>query len=339
MGRQTGLWDGPYVHPMKMDDEQFEEWLQKIRRGIGGYDIGVLMGLYGSPHDVYLKFLDMSEREPPTAAMLRGIALEDDALKLFADKTGLTVNPLTGSDMFVRHPDNKFLVAQVDAEIVADGKVLPKEMGVGLCDAKVPSNYFFGNYVKTGIPQTNYLQMQWQLGLTGKSWGAFAVLDYEGWRVLGGETPPIIEFDEELFGKMRATAEAFLADHIFTRTPPLADAPVDRAHLSIPVVGNEETKVTEPSQLKLMTRYFKVREQRKLIEHEEKLLRSKIEKLFDELDAGTLVLDDTRKIHFRHGSRKSFDTKAAVEFINKNGGKPENFYNVKASRTFRTVGD
>ena len=339
MSRQRGLWDGPYVHPMDMDDDQFKEWLQKIRRGIGGYDIGVLMGFYGSPHDVYAKFLDMSEREPPTAAMLRGIALEDDALKLFADKTGLTVKPLTGSDMFVRHPDNKFLVAQVDAEIVADGKVLPREMGPGLCDAKVPSNYFYPKYVTDGVSETNYLQMQWQLGLTGKTWGTFAVLDYEGWRVLGGEKPPIVQFDDELFATMRATAESFLEKHVFTRTPPLIDEPADRVDMSIPVVGNEETKLVDPRHVSLMSRYFKVREQRKLIDYEEKLLRGKLEPLFDELDAATLVLDSKRKIHFKHGTRKSFNQKAASEFINRHGGKPNDFFTVKPSRTFRPVGD
>lgn len=338
MGKQRSLFDGPYIHPLDMTDDQFTDWLQKIRRGIGGYDIGVLMGLYGSPYDVYAKFMDLSVREKPTSFMLRGIALEDDALNLFHDETGFTVVPLKGPDMFVRHPDNKFLVAQVDAEIAADGKVLPKEMGPGLCDAKVPSNYFFGQYVTDGIPETNYIQMQWQLGLTGRQWGTFAVLDYENWRMLGKGKPPIVQFDEELFGRMRDTAEEFLAKHVFTRTPPLADEPAERAAMSMPVVGNEETKVTEPGHVAMLDRYFQVRQQRKLIEHEEKMLRAKIEPLFDELDAATLNLDGKRKIHFKPGTRTSFDSKAAKSFITRHGGRIEDFEKVSVTRPFKPVG-
>lgn len=92
MAKQRGLFDGPYVHPLDMSDDQYEEWLGKIRRGIGGYDIQTLMGEgSGTPMDLYAKFVDMGTPIEVTAPMKRGRALEDDALELFAETTGFTV--------------------------------------------------------------------------------------------------------------------------------------------------------------------------------------------------------------------------------------------------------
>ena len=336
--KQIGMFDGPYVHPIDMSDEHFDQWLGNIRRGIGGYDIQVLMGEgSGTPFDIYAKFLDMGEPIEVTAPMRRGRALEDDALTLFADVTGFVVKPLKGDAMFVRHPENKFLVAQVDGIVVANGKVMPLEMGDGIVDAKVPANFTFGSYVTDGITAGNYLQVQWQMGLMGIKWATFAVLDYENWRTLGGETPPIIEFDPVLFDTMRERAETFLNDHIFTRTPPPEDEAATK-DFKVPVVGNEESKVTKKGHLAKLIRFFEVREQKATAEYEEKLLREQIEKMFDEYDTETLVLAGGVKIHWKHGKQRRFNQKRALAALKRHGEDTEEFYDVKPTRPFKPVG-
>ena len=339
---QRGLFDGPYIHPMDMSDDQYEEWLGKIRRGIGGYDIQTLMGESGStPMELYAKFLDMGQPVEVTAPMRRGRALEDDALELFAETTGFTVVPAVGEDMFVRHPDNKFLVAQIDGTIKADGKVLPSDMGEGLVDAKVPANYYFGQYVVDGINRGNYLQIQWQMGLTGIKWATMAVLDYEGWRTLGGGEPPFIEFDPELFDEMRERAETFLTEHIFPRKAPVEVVP-DPAEFQMPVIGNEESKVEGGVHISKLLKYFEVRQQRKLAAVEEERLREVIEEMFDHYDTKTLALPgqgERRKIHWRPGTRKSFKQKEALAALRRHGERVEDFYDVVPTRPFKPVGD
>lgn len=335
--------EGPYVHPLDMDDEQYSDWLSKIRRGIGGYDIQTLMGEGGGTlFDLYAKFLDMGEPIKVTGPMKRGSALEDDALELFAKNTGLTVVPMVGEEMFVRHPDNKFLVAQIDGRVIADGTIIPKDQGDGLVDAKVPSNYFYQNYVADGIPKGNYLQLQWQMGLTGIGWGTFAILDYENWTTLGGENAPMIEFDAELFAVMREKAEAFLADFVFTRTAPEEDAKADEMELDFPVIGNEESRVTDLHHMGMLLRYFKVREERKLAALHEKKLREGIEGLFADYDTGTLALSgpgERRKIHWRPGTRKSFRQKEAIAALRRYGERESDFYTTAPTRPFKPIGD
>jgi hypothetical protein len=291
--------------------------------------------------EVYAKFVDMGTPVEVTAPMKRGRALEDDALELFAETTGFTVTPAEGEDMFVRHPDNKFLVAQVDAWIEADGKVLPSDMGRGLCDAKVPANYYFGQYVVDGINRGNYLQIQWQMGLTGIKWATFAVLDYEGWRTLGGGEPPFIEFDPDLFAEMRDRAETFLNDHVFTRKAPVDVVP-DASDFPMPVIGNEESKVIDPVHLAKLLRFFQVRQEKKLAAHEEERLREVIEGFFDEYDTSTLALTgsgERRKIHWRPGTRKQFRQKEAIAALRRHGEDVADFYEVLPTRPFKPVGD
>ncbi len=342
MSKQRGLWDGPYIHPLDQTDEQYEEWLKKIRRGIGGYDIQTLMNeSSGTPMELYAKFLDMGEPIEVTAPMKRGRALEDDTLELFAETTGFTITPAEGEDMFVRHPENKFLVAQIDGWIEADGKVMPKDMGRGLVDAKVPASFNFGEYTRDGISRGNYLQVQWQMGLTGIKWATMAILDYEGWRTLGGSEPPFFEFDEKLFADMRERAEAFLTDHVFTRKAPV-DVVADASDFPMAVIGNEESKVVDPVHLSKLLRFFEVRQQKKLAEHEEAKLREKIEEFFDEYDTKTLTLSgqgEKRKIHWRPGTRKTFKQKEAIAALRRHGENVDDFYEVKPTRPFKPVGD
>ncbi len=336
------MFDGPYIHPLDMTDEQYEKWLKKIRRGIGGYDIQTLMNEGGgTPMELYAKFVDMGEPIEVTAPMKRGRALEDDTLELFAETTGFTIIPAEGDDMFVRHPENKFLVAQIDGTIEADGKVFPVDMGTGLVDAKVPATFTFGDYVKSGISRGNYLQVQWQMGLTGIKWATMAVLDYEGWRTLGGGEPPFFEFDPELFAEMRKRAEAFLTDHIFTRKAPV-DVVAESSPFPMAVIGNEESKVVDPVHLSKLLRFFEVRKQKKLAEFEEEKLREKIEEFFDEYDTKTLSLSgqgEHRKIHWRPGQRKQFLQKEAIAALRRHGEDPADFYINLPTRPFKPVGE
>ncbi len=341
-GEQGTLFDGPYIHPLDMTDDQFKEWLGKIRRGIGGYDIQTLMGEGGgTPMELYAKFLDMGEPIEVTAPMKRGRALEDDALELFAELTGFTIIPAEGDDMFVRHPDNKFLVAQIDGTIEADGKVIPADMGKGLVDAKVPATFTFGDYVRDGISRGNYLQVQWQMGLTGIKWATMAVLDYEGWRTLGGGEPPFFEFDPELFAEMQKRAEAFLEDHIFPRKAPV-DVVADKSDFPMAVIGNEESKVVDRTHLSKLLRFFEVRQEKKLAAHEEEKLREVIEELFDHYDTKTLALSgqgERRKIHWRPGTRKQFLQKEALAALRRHGEDPNDFFIHVPTRPFKPVGD
>lgn len=321
-------------HPTQMTDDEFRVWLDGKRRGIGGYDIAVLMGAGGEPYDVYAKFVDLRDEVRPTPAMKRGLAMETAAMEVMSEASGIAVTPSTDDDRWLR--DGK-LVGTVDGWAEPDGKLVPLEWGTGICEAKVPDSYTWPRYVEQGVTDTNYLQLQWYLGLSGKLWGCFAVLCYEDWRTLGGSTPPIVQFDPALYQTMRETADAFLHEHVYPRVPPPQVGGVDPLDIDRAPVGKEQARLEANEHIAAVTRYFDALARKKAAESDVKAYREEVEQIFTDLDAVTLALDD-RRLHWSPSVRRSLDTAAVKRFLKSNGVEVDDFMRETSTRSMRAVG-
>jgi putative phage-type endonuclease len=100
------------------------EQLKMRKTGIGGSDAAAVLGVsrFKTPLDIYFdKLNDQVEEKQFTPAQEWGIELEPIIIKKFAKETGL--NCVLAKDTF-RHPENNFMLANVDALIPEQNAIL-----------------------------------------------------------------------------------------------------------------------------------------------------------------------------------------------------------------------
>ena len=97
------------------------EWLQARRAGIGGSDIGAILGLsrYRSPVDVWLDKTGQAEADTGMSeAAYWGVELEATVAAEYAKRTG---NKVQRVNQMLRHPEHDWMLANIDRAVVADG--------------------------------------------------------------------------------------------------------------------------------------------------------------------------------------------------------------------------
>ena len=97
------------------------QWLQARRAGIGGSDIGAIMGLskWKSPVDVWI---GKTGRTEPDLEMSEpayfGIELESFVATEYSKRSGNKVQRVNQS---MKHPEHRWMLANIDRAVVADG--------------------------------------------------------------------------------------------------------------------------------------------------------------------------------------------------------------------------
>jgi putative phage-type endonuclease len=153
-----------------MNEKQFEE---ERRSGIGGSDIPVILGV--SPFgrtvmDVAREKLGLALPIVATAPMRRGRILEPIAAKEY---TLDTERKLATGEVFIRHPEKKYMIAHVDAKILRDG------VWDGILEIKIPNIQTYLRYKREGLGDYIQLQLQHYLGVTGQAWGSMYIWNPE----------------------------------------------------------------------------------------------------------------------------------------------------------------
>lgn len=200
-----------------------EQWLADRRSGIGGSDIGAILGLspYRSAVDVYLDKIGHAPEVSANEAMFWGIVLEDVVAKHYQDATGRKVQRI---NEILRHPTQPFAIANIDRAIVAPGSRARfdgnKLLGAdGILECKTASAYKTGEWGTCddddAIPTHYAAQAMWYLGITGLDWCDVPVL-------IGGQKYLIkrVERDDETIRSMLERAEAFWFRHVVARVAP-----------------------------------------------------------------------------------------------------------------------
>jgi len=144
------------------------EWLEQRKKGIGGSEAGIVMGV--NPWKSRLELWNEKVTQKT----------EIDATKQLTFKIGRTLEPLiaeeytkeTGRKLEERplkiHPKYPFILGNIDREIIDDPK------GPGILEIKTKGAWTFW---EEDIPIYYLAQLQHYLEIYGYSWGSFCVLD------------------------------------------------------------------------------------------------------------------------------------------------------------------
>lgn len=191
-----------------------EEWLEWRRGGIGGSDIGALLGLsrYQSPWSLWAEKCGLLPSREESERLWIGREFEPVLAKLVEKHTGLYV---TGEQTWCSHTDEPWMRCTVDGFLAdaAELKGADLDSVLGLAEFKTDARYGW-----TEVPHHIQAQCQWQMAVTGLPMVVLGVL-FAGFKF---ETFTI-ERDEADIAFMAARARAFWFDHVVTGNPPPTD--------------------------------------------------------------------------------------------------------------------
>lgn len=185
------------------------KWLQERQKGIGGSDVGAIMGVnkWKTPFQVYLeKTEEIQEVGEQSEAAYWGDQFEEVVAKEFEKRTGKKVRRDRRHFQHIKYP---FMVANIDRRIVGENAVL---------ECKTANQFLAKEWEGEEIPASYLLQVQHYLEVTGAEKGYIAAL-IGGQRFVWKE----IERDEELIEMIVQTEKDFWVDHVEKRIPPFLD--------------------------------------------------------------------------------------------------------------------
>lgn len=186
------------------------EWLALRRTGIGGSDIGKILGVskFGGPMTVFMEKRALSAPLIETEAMHFGKVLEDVVAREYAARSGRKVRRAAG---FIRRPGYDWAYANVDRWSDQPGT---KRRVLEVKTAGVFGASDFGEPGTDQVPGDYLTQVQWYLACTGKDEADLAVL-------IGGQKFGQYEIprDDELIDGMTEIAAKFWSDTQAGRPP------------------------------------------------------------------------------------------------------------------------
>jgi putative phage-type endonuclease len=131
------------------------------------------------------------DKESP--AIKRGKTLEGIVADLYAQVKDRKVEIVKQK---LIHPQHPYIYAHIDRRIIDGGK-----RGPGVLEIKCPGIAVFNKCKREGIQEYYIIQLQHYLGVTGLSWGAFAVFSAEQWELLEFDIHPDKEFIKLIFNE------------------------------------------------------------------------------------------------------------------------------------------
>jgi predicted phage-related endonuclease len=170
-----------------------EEWLEARKSGLGGSDMGAILGLspWASAYSVFTEKIGLTEGTPSTERMAWGNRHERTISKWYAEQTGRQVAPAhwysldhlgidTAKVEAVYFKDEKETIALFRSKerpwmmASIDDLVCDPRKGWGVLEIKC-AEYGKREWMN-GPPKHYEAQIQAYLALTGLSWGSFAVM-------------------------------------------------------------------------------------------------------------------------------------------------------------------
>jgi len=184
-----------------------DEWLAVRRKGIGGSDIAAICGLnpFKSPLDVYLEKTGRVTDTPPNEKMKWGNILEDPVAKEFANRRNCKIQRVNA---VLQHHNVPHALVNLDRMIHA----APDPNGV----LEVKTTSWASPWANNELPEMYYCQFQWELEVSGLSWGSFAVL------ISGSEYQDRHEIprDPAFCNNLLTAADHFWTNYVVPDNPP-----------------------------------------------------------------------------------------------------------------------
>lgn len=195
----------------KTSEMSHDEWLIERRKGIGGSDASIILGLnkWKTPFELWLdKTGQVPVSESQSEAAYFGSLLEDIVAKEFEIRSGKKVRR---KKAILKHPEHDFILANVDRMIVGEKAIL---------ECKTTSAYNLKEWEEEEIPESYIVQVQHYLGVLGPEYqkAYFAVL-------IGGNkfVWKEIERDDELIDMIFEAEIEFWNDKVLGGRAPALD--------------------------------------------------------------------------------------------------------------------
>ncbi|MED4461825.1 lambda-exonuclease family protein [Metabacillus fastidiosus] len=192
-------------------DMDRDQWLEARKKGIGGSDASIILGLnkWKTPFELWLeKTGQVITEEIQSDAAYFGNQLEDLVAKEFEKRSGKKVRR---RNAILQHPKHDFIIANVDRMVVGEKAVL---------ECKTTSAYNAKEWESEEIPESYIIQLQHYLGVLGPEYekGYFAVL-------IGGNkfVWKEIERDDELINLIFEREVEFWNHHVLGNIAPVLD--------------------------------------------------------------------------------------------------------------------
>lgn len=191
-----------------------DEWLALRRTGIGGSDVGSIVGAnrFRSAYEVWL---DKTGRIPDqdlsdVDAVHFGIVLEDAVAERFAYRTGFSV----------WHPQATFRDVERPWRLANPDRLMVDDAGtVGVLECKTAGLFMADQWADDQIPESYELQTVHYAGVLGLPYAYLAVL-------IGGQRLEYrrIDIDPDYVADLERVTEAFWLDNVVADVPPPVDA-------------------------------------------------------------------------------------------------------------------
>ena len=195
---------GPY--------ETRDEWLAARRLGLGGSDVGAVLGMstYTSALEVYYSKVGESPEQEPTEAMEIGRDIESWILDRWASMSQPIGGWVYPQLIAIQSKTFPFLLHSPDALIVSEDH---SEAIAGVEIKNVRSDHGWDP-----IPEFYYAQVQHGLLCSGLDrWIVVALV--AGQKLITREIEP----DKEMMGRIALESEKFWVDHVLKQKPPAPD--------------------------------------------------------------------------------------------------------------------
>lgn len=288
------------------------EEIREIRRsGIGGSDIGAILGLsrFRSPYDVYLSKIGEEEEQPENEAIHWGNVLEDVVAKEYQERTGRKVQRINS---VIRHPDCQWAIANLDRAVVnpeIKGRVfIDKESGYlttdRILECKTANGFATKMWGEPGsdfVPDAYFCQVQWYMFVTGAKVADLAVL-------IGGQDYRIytIQRDEPFIIHIHNKALHFWLENVKKRIPPAPLTAQDAAR-RYPTPEAGKMAVASEAAYKAWQELENVKAEKKALDELESRLKGQI--MAEMGDAETIVFDGTPLATWKSRTSSRLDTK------------------------------
>lgn len=185
-----------------------KEWLKERTNGIGGSDASVVLGFnpWKSPFQLYIEKTGGQIEEVDNEAIHWGNVLEDVVAEEFTRRTGKKVR--RRNQMF-RHPEHKFMIANIDRDVVGEKALL---------ECKTTNAFNADQWEGEHIPPAYICQLQHYMAVLGYEKAYIAVL-------IGGQqfVWKELERDDEFIEMMIEAEKDFWENHVLKGVPPEID--------------------------------------------------------------------------------------------------------------------
>lgn len=253
------------------------EWLKERQKGIGGSDVGAIMGVnsYKSAFEVYLeKTEEITEVTECSEAAYWGTRLEELVANEFYVRTGKKVRR---DNRHLVHKEYPFMVANIDRRIVGEDAIL---------ECKTANSFKAKEWEAEEVPGSYILQCQHYLAVTGAKKCYIAVL-------IGGQKFIFkeVERDEELIKIIINAEETFWNEYVVKRIAPPLDGSFGASRYI-----NEKYKISDNS-LKVnlkseyedkIRQYLNLKDQVKVLDENIKAIENSIKNELGNAERGSV---------------------------------------------------